>query len=181
MLLAEALISLYQATFDEKWLYKARDLANYAIEHFYDNKSGMFFYTSDIDPELVARKMETGDNVIPGSNSVMAKVLFQIGVYFDNADHIAKSKQMVNNVKHLVVKYASFYSNWAIVTAYFAKQPFEIAIVGENAAELRAKMDKYFLPNAFYLGGEDEGTLSLLESKLQEGQTTIYVCQKQGV
>ena len=121
--------------------------------------------------------METADNVIPGSNSVLAKVLFQLGVYFDNKDFSEKAKQMLNNVKNNVINYGSFYSNWATLMSWFAKQPYEIAIVGPDANALRAEMDEHFLPNAFFLGGKDEGTLSLLESKLQDGQTTIYVCQ----
>ena len=54
----EAFISLYQVTFDEKWLNDAKLLTEYAIEHFYDDKNGMFFYTSDVDAPLIARKME---------------------------------------------------------------------------------------------------------------------------
>jgi uncharacterized protein YyaL (SSP411 family) len=33
------------------------------------------------------------------------------------------------------------------------------------------------LPNVFLSGGKNEGKLSLLEGKLVEGKTTIYVCQ----
>ena len=46
----EAFIALYQASFDEKWLEEAQQLSAYVIAHFYDKKSGMFYYTSDIDP-----------------------------------------------------------------------------------------------------------------------------------
>jgi uncharacterized protein YyaL (SSP411 family) len=66
---------LYQATFNEKWLYKAKELNDYAITHFYDSKSGMFFYTHNNHSNLIA-KMEVADNVIPSSNSEMAKNLF---------------------------------------------------------------------------------------------------------
>jgi len=45
-LLTDAFIGLYQVTFDEQWLNKAKDLTQYAVEHFYDDKSEMFFYTS---------------------------------------------------------------------------------------------------------------------------------------
>src|SRR5690606_26096194 len=36
----EALISLYQCTFNESWLQKAQKLADYTIAHFYDMESG---------------------------------------------------------------------------------------------------------------------------------------------
>ena len=34
-----------------------------------------------------------------------------------------------------------------------------------------------YVPNAIYLGGKTEGSLSLLQEKLQTGNTYIYVCQ----
>lgn len=74
----DACIALYQATFDEVWLHRAKQLADYTIKHFYDvaDGSGMFYFTSDLDAALIARKMELQDNVIPASNSVMANNLF---------------------------------------------------------------------------------------------------------
>jgi uncharacterized protein YyaL (SSP411 family) len=74
-----AFIELYQATFNEKWLYKSK-LNDYAITHFYDSKSGMFFYTHNNHSNLIARKMEVADNVIPSSNSEMAKSIL-LGLY----------------------------------------------------------------------------------------------------
>ena len=71
-----AFIDLYQATFDEKWLYKANELTDYTILHFFDTSSGMFYYTPDNHSDLIARKMEITDNVIPSSNSEMAMNLF---------------------------------------------------------------------------------------------------------
>ena len=53
---------MYQATFDEIWLNRADLLVQYSLEHFFDSKSGMFYFTSKLDPKLVARKMEINDN-----------------------------------------------------------------------------------------------------------------------
>src|SRR6218665_2712871 len=60
----EGLIALYQATFSEKYLLKAQELMEYCMMHFRDEKSGMFFFTSDTDQALITRKMELSDNVI---------------------------------------------------------------------------------------------------------------------
>ncbi len=175
----EAFTALYQATFDEKWLYKAKDLTDYAITHFFDSDSGMFFYTSDIDPPLIARKMEVSDNVIPASNSSMARAMYTLGLYFYNNDYIEKSKQMMQNLKETVTIHPqpNFYSNWCSLYSSFVKPPYEVAIVGENSAEIRQEMLKYYTPNVIFLGGDDEGSLELLKDKLQEGETIIYVCQ----
>jgi uncharacterized protein YyaL (SSP411 family) len=58
-----AFTALYQTTFDEKWLYN-KGPNDYAVTHFFDSKSGMFFYTHNKHSNLIARKMEVSDNVI---------------------------------------------------------------------------------------------------------------------
>ena len=178
-LTAEAFIALYQITFDEKWLYKAKDLVDYSISHFFDKKSGMFNYTSDLDPPLIARKMETSDNVIPASNSVIAKDLYLLGLYFYNQDYLAKAKQMMHNMSQRIIEndQPNFYSNWCALYSMMVNPPYEVAIVGKDYAALQKDWQSQYLPNAILLGGKNEGTLELLESKLQNGATMIYVCQ----
>ncbi len=173
----EAFIALYEATFDEKWLNKANDLMKYTIEHFYDKESGMFFYTSDVDAPLIARKMEIADNVIPASNSSIAKGLYYLGLYLYNKDYLEKSKQMLQNVKKDVIKNGPFYSNWAILLYHHIKEPYEVAIVGKDFQRIRQEFDQHYLPNTLLLGGKKEGSLELLKNKMIDGQTTIYVCQ----
>ncbi len=173
----DAFIALYQATFDEKWLVEAQQLTAYVITHFYDTNSGMFFYTSDIDPELIARKMEITDNVIPAANSQMAKNLFLLGQYFYNDEYQEMSKKMLNNVKSQAVRSGAYYANWDILLAWFASDPYEVAIVGDNFMSKRKEFDSYYLPNVFLSGGKNEGTLLLLKDKYVEGQTIIYVCK----
>ena len=53
-----AFIRLYEATFEDKWLTKASQLFDYTIRNFKDEESGMFFFTSEKDQPLIARKME---------------------------------------------------------------------------------------------------------------------------
>jgi len=172
-----AFISLYQVTFSEKWLDTARKLADYAIDHFFENKSGMFFYTSDLDPALIARKKEIIDNVMPASNSEMAKNLFVLGYYFYNEEYLEKSSKMLNSVKKYTLNGGSYFANWDILMAWFTSEPYEVAIVGKEFEHLRREFNEHYLPNVFFSGGSSEGTLSLLENKLVEGETTIYVCQ----
>ena len=78
----EAFIDLYETTFDEHWLQLAQNISNYTIQHFYNLNNGMFFYTSATDEPLIARKSETSDNVIPASNSSMAKALYKLGTLY---------------------------------------------------------------------------------------------------
>jgi len=172
-----AFIALYQATFDENWLEEAKHLTEYAIAHFHDPVSGMFFYTSDLDPGLIARKMEVTDNVIPASNSEMAKNLFVLGTYFNKEDYLHRSRQMLNNVKEGALSGGAYYGNWDILMSWFASPPYEVAILGNEYKVVRKAFNQKYLPNVFFSGGEGDGKLSLLQGKLIEGQTTIYVCR----
>ncbi len=172
-----AFISLYQATFDEKWLEEAQQLTDYALAHFYDKNSVMFYYTSDLDPALIARKMEVTDNVIPSSNSEMAKNLFVLGQYFYKDEYISMSKTMLNNVKQNALKSGAYFANWDILMAWFASEPFEVVIVGNNFEAKRKEFDSHYLPNVLLSGGKNEGNLAMLKDRLVSGQTTIYVCR----
>ncbi|MCP5050219.1 MAG: thioredoxin domain-containing protein [bacterium] len=173
----QAFISLYQATFDEKWLFTAEKLLKYTLDHFFDSKSGMFYYTSDQDAKLIARKMETSDNVIPASTSQMAINLFLLGEYFYNEDYIKKSRQMLTNVKENLGRHGPYYANWSLLMNYFISPPAEVAILGDDWQARRKELDRHFLPNVILMGGKTEGKLPLLKLKLQKGQTTIYVCR----
>ncbi|MBT3208512.1 MAG: thioredoxin domain-containing protein [Bacteroidetes bacterium] len=172
-----AFISLYQATFDEKWLHEAKQLTDYANAHFYNKTSGMFYYTSDVDPELIARKMEISDNVIPASNSEMAKNLFLLGKYFYNDTYLNMSQKMLNNVKQNALDGGAYYANWDILMAWFVSPPYEVVIIGKEFETFRKEFNKYYLPNVFLSGGKTEGKLFMHKNKFIEGQTTIYVCQ----
>jgi uncharacterized protein YyaL (SSP411 family) len=172
-----AFIGLYQATFDEKWLEISRGLAEYALRHFYDSRSGMFFYTNELTAELIARSLEISDNVIPGSNSEMASNLFALGHYFNEETYIGMARQMITNVREELHKHLYYYSNWAILELKFIHKPFEVAILGDGYRTARAALDKHYLPFMYLSGGDSEGRLELLQGKLVAGQTTCYVCR----
>ncbi len=172
-----AFIELYQATFDEKWLYKAKELAAYTQAHFFDNASGMFYYTHNQHSNLIARKMEISDNVIPSSNSEIAKNLFYLGHYFSDEAQIKTAQQMLLNVQKDVQQNIYFYPNWGILEAGFVSGLYEVAIVGQEDQHKRKLIDEYYLPNVLLTGSNGKSSLELLENKLVQGQTTIYVCQ----
>ena len=172
-----AFIELYQATFDEKWLMEADKITGYALEHFFDTTSGMFFYTHNQYADLIARKMELSDNVIPSSNSEMAKNLFLLGHFLNKDEYISKAKQMLINVEADVQRNIYFYANWGMLQALFTGPLYEVAIMGDDFADKRKQFDEHYLPNVILLGGNAASKLALLENKMVDGQKMIYVCR----
>lgn len=175
-LLADAYIALYQATFEPKWLEKARELTEYALSNFYEEQSGLFYYTSGKSEALIARKREMTDNVIPASNSVMAHNLYRLGEYFYTPSYIDKAKIMLNQVAEDVPAGGPYYANWARLMGTMSYGPFEIAIMGKDAVNKSQQMQQQYLPTALFMGGHDEH-LPLLQNKGVEESTLIYVCR----
>ncbi|NOY50112.1 MAG: thioredoxin domain-containing protein [Chlorobi bacterium] len=173
---ANAMAHLYAISFDKHWLDIAETLADYSIDHFRDEKSGMFFYTSDNSENLIARTIETTDNVIPASNSIMAITLFELSHLFDNEQYFNLSKQMFAQVRNKIPEAGPWYANWAVLQGLLTYEVNEIAIVGENSVKINIELQKNYLPASIFLGGEKEN-LPLLENRLMPSRTMIYVCR----
>ncbi|WP_317044368.1 thioredoxin domain-containing protein [Confluentibacter citreus] len=172
----EAFIALYENTLNETYLTTARDLANYSFDHFFDENSKMFYFTSNSDASLVSRSIEYRDNVIPASNSIMAKNLFKLSHYFDN-EHFSKTAMtMLNNVKPEMKEYPSGYSNWLDLMLNYAHPYYEVAIVGKDAKQKIAELNKHYVPNKLIAASTTENNLPLLESRYNPQETFIYVC-----
>jgi uncharacterized protein YyaL (SSP411 family) len=166
---------LYEVTFDEKWLNTAFELMQFAIEHFYDEATGLFYYTPSGGEKLIARKFEVMDNVIPSSNSAMAHNLWKLGHFYADDAWIAKSVRMLDVVSEDMGRHPSSYSNWAILLLWQIYGTWEIAITGDRSSELRTEMESRYVANKIIFGGK-KGTLPLLADKTA-GDNRIYVCR----
>tara|TARA_B110000444_G_scaffold126874_1_gene119398 strand:+ start:1466 stop:3565 length:2100 start_codon:yes stop_codon:yes gene_type:complete len=172
-----AFLKLYEATFDSKWLMEADALTDYCLVHFYDDNSGMFYFTSDQDDKLIARKMEVTDNVIPASNSVMANNMFLLSRHFLQEDYKEKSLQMLNNVMGNWNNYPSGYSNWMNLLLSQVYPFYEVAISGKKSPEKALALFSEYIPNKVLSGSKKASVLPLLENRFIKGQTRIFVCK----
>jgi uncharacterized protein YyaL (SSP411 family) len=172
-----AFIEIYRSTFNESWLKKAEALTDYTLDHFLDKQTSMFFYTHDQHSNLIVRKKEISDNVIPSSNSEMAKNLFQLGTYLYREDLLQISRQMLQIVQEDIRQNPYYYSNWAILEANMVHPPFEVVILGDDFEEVRRSFGVKYLPNIILSGGKREGNMDLHKGKYSEGETMIFVCR----
>ncbi len=172
----DAFLALYENTLNETWLTTARDLINYTFDHFFDTNSNMFYFTSNQDKALVSRSIEYRDNVIPASNSIMAKNLFKLSHYFDNQHYSKTAISMLNNVKPEMQDYPSGYSNWLDLMLNYTHPYYEVAVVGKAAKQKIAALNKTYIPNKLIAGSTSENNLPLLENRFNPNETFIYVC-----
>lgn len=174
----EGFISLYNATFDEKWLQDAAALTEEVITHFYDEKEKLFFFTSNTSEKLIARKKEIFDNVIPASNSIMANNLFDLGHLLENENYKSLAKMMSNITNKIVNVDLQYSSNWACLYAKNISTPIEIAIIGSDYQGYAQKIRQYYLPHVMIVATESDSNLPLTQHRTAiNGKTTIYVCQ----
>lgn len=170
-----ACIKLYENTFNEDYLKKADLMAQYALSHFFDANSGMFYYSSDTEGSLIARKMELTDNVIPSSNSVMANALYDLGILLYKNDYKEKARQMLANVYSDMPAFGSNYTNWGQLALKNIHTYYEVAVTGENCEQFRNEIHKVYHPDCLVMGAKSESKLELLEGKFL-GETTVFVC-----
>ena len=173
----QSLISLYEVTLDEQWLLHAKELTEYLFTNFFDATNKMFHFTSKKDENLIAKKYEVIDGVIPASNSIIANNLFKLGHYYSNKKYLKTAEQMLNNVKEALLKNPGNYSNWMHLMVHFSKPFYEVVIAGENALEVQRELIRNYFPNILIAGTlKENNTVPLIAYKFNGPETFIYVC-----
>lgn len=173
----QAAIDLYEVTFDEAYLEEADALLRYALEEFFDKKERYFFYAHHEGESLITRKKEIFDNVIPSSNSVMARNLNRLGLIYDNRAWMELGNEMIASLADLTRAEPNYMSNWGIALLE-SKQPIaEVVFIGDDAHKLRAAFQSSFHPFSLSLGTVTQSNLPLLQGKdAIGGRSTLYVC-----
>jgi uncharacterized protein YyaL (SSP411 family) len=145
--------------------------------NFFDENNKMFYFTSKQDKNLIARKHEVIDGVMPSSNSIIANSLFKLGHYFSDNNYLKTSEQMLNNLKEEIKMNPGNYTNWLHLMANFTKPFYEVVVAGKDASAVNKKLINKYLPNILIAGtSEENNTLPLLSYKFNGDSTLIYVC-----
>jgi len=172
----EAFTALYQVTLDENWLQTAKELIDYTFKFFFDEGKHMFYFTSSKDDTLITRTFDYRDNVIPASNSMMAKNLFMLSRYFNDKNYERTAKQMLNNILKELSSYPIGFSNWLDLLCSYQSGFYEVVVVGEKASEKINLLNQYYLPNILIAGNNEKSSLFLFENRFVKDETFIYVC-----
>lgn len=176
--LTEAYISLYHATWNEQYLFKAKKLTEKTLEIFPEAGSGLLFYTSERHGEWVARQMETSDNVIPASNSMLANILRTLGIYFGKAEWIARSKEMLQTVKNELIGYGPGYSNWLNLAAHDLYPSYELVVTGSQAKEQTKELMVNYYPQVLIAVAEEDSYLPICAGRILGSETFFYLCRE---
>jgi uncharacterized protein YyaL (SSP411 family) len=174
----EALVSMYSLTFEARWLHRAQEMTGLVLQRFAMEGTSMLRYTQRIGTDdLVAPTVETQDNVIPASNSVMARNLLTLGLHFGNQEWVARSKQMVADMAPALPKAGPWYANWADLLRLYTGPLYEVAVTGPDHKAVARQLQQGANGPLILAAGNEQNGLPLLEGRTGSQQSLIYVCQ----
>jgi uncharacterized protein len=176
--LLEALLTLYETTFDPRWFAAARELAETILARFSDPENGGFFATADDHETLIARRKELEDAPIPAGASSAAFGLLRLSAL--TGEHRYEEAALgVLRLLHVVAPEhpAAFGHLLQALDFHFATVK-EVAIVGPDAAPLERVVRGEFRPHLVVAGGPVDGVPLLEGRDPVDGRAAAYVCER---
>ena len=182
------LIETYEAGFDERWLNKALELNDYLTEHFYDEKSGDFYFAPDFSTDLIVRQKERYDGAIPSGNSVMLLNLLRLSRITGNHKLEDRARRLIRTFAASVRQSPAGHTQFMTGMGVLENTSSEIVVVGNRSNEDTQKMLNElkcrFLPNAviiFRSDDEPDAAITRIapftkDMKSIDGKATAYVC-----
>jgi uncharacterized protein YyaL (SSP411 family) len=182
--LADALITLYEATFEPRWLLEAIRLAEITIGQFYDNMAAGFYFTSADHKDVLFRTKDVHDSSIPAANSVAVMALLRLAALTGRTDFHEKAIATLTAGQGLMAENPLAAAQMLLALDFHLGPAQEIAIVGEPGNEETKRVlrvfRKSFRPHqvlALRKPDADDGGIGLLEDKSAQGTVTTYICQ----
>jgi uncharacterized protein YyaL (SSP411 family) len=187
-MMATACLTLYETTFDPRWMLEARSLANALLRLFHDPEGGGFFQTGADAEELVVRPKELFDNAVPSGNSVAAEVLQRLALVTGEAEYESRGVSALRAVRDLLPRAPSMFGTALAALDLCVAPSKEVAVVGDLDAEdtrrLIEEVHARYLPHVVVAAtgprdGEAASAVPLLEGRAPvDGRAAAYVCER---
>ncbi len=175
--LLEALLTLYESTFDPRWFHEARALADVTIERFADSEQGGFFETSADHEQLVARRKDLEDHPIPSGNASMALGLLRLAALTGEYAYEKRATGVLALLHPLAGRHPQAFAHLLQAADFHLATTHEVALTGEGIAELAQVVRGEFRPHLVVAGGEPANVPLLQGRDPIDGRATAYVCE----
>jgi uncharacterized protein YyaL (SSP411 family) len=179
--LLEALLALYEATFEERWFVRARELADAIIERFADPERGGFFVTADDGERLIARRKDLEDQPIPAGSSSAALGLLRLAAMTGERAYEDAALGAIRLVAEVAPRYPSAFGHMLRAIDFVTAPARELAIVGEQPAALLAVVREHYRPHLVLAAAPAGGgsAVPLLEGRdPSAGAAWAYLCER---
>jgi hypothetical protein len=185
-MLAAALLEVYQATLDRRWLDEARRLGDGMLELFWDPDIAGFYDTGTDHEQLIVRPRNLFDNAVPCGSSVAVETLLRLRVLTGEADYETKALAALRPMADLLSRYPAGFGRFLSALDFHLGPVLEIALLDGprgGLPALLAEVHSRYLPNRVLAGARDgdraaAAAIPLLEGRgAVEGRATAYVCR----
>ncbi len=183
--LIDALVTLYETTFEPRWIEAALSLTKVMIAQFWDDAAGGFFYTGKDHETLIARTKDPHDNATPSANSMAVCALLRLAALTGDADLFEKATRTLHLFSGLMARSPMAAGQMLIALDFQLGPVKEIAVVGDAAnpeviAVLR-RLRRPFRPHQVvaWQAPDDPAAAALvplLKDRAALGAVTTYVC-----
>ena len=173
--LVEALITLYEATFDPGWYREATALAESMIARFGDPERGGFFTTPDDHERLIARRKDLEDSPVPSGSSSAAFGLLRLALLSGEGSYERQALGVLRLLYPMAGRYPGAFGHLLRALDFYLAPVREVAIVGPDAGELLRVVRGEFRPHLVLAAGEG---VPLLDGRVPvDGRAAAYVCE----
>jgi uncharacterized protein len=181
--LLEALIVLYEATFEERWFTEARALAEVLVERFADPERGGFFSTADDHEALVARRKDLEDSPIPSGGSSAALGLLRLAALTGEQRYEDAAVGQLTLLHEVAVQHPTAFGHLLQAIDLNLAPRREVALAGDprGVAELASVVRETRRPHLVVAAGPGEGSTAvpLMEHRAPvAGRAAAYVCER---
>jgi uncharacterized protein YyaL (SSP411 family) len=177
--LLEALLTLYEATFEPRWYREAVALADTMIARFEDPERGGFFTTALDHEQLPARRKDLEDSPIPSGNSAAAFGLLRLALLSGEGKYERHALGVLRLLYPLATRHPQAFGHLLQAADFYLAPVHEVAIVGsgDEADELARAVRSAFRPHVVLAGGAADGVPLLAGRSPVDGHAAAYVCQ----
>ena len=181
--LLEALLVLYEATFEERWFTEARALADTIVTRFADAERGGFFSTPDDHEVLIARRKDLEDTPIPAGGSAAAFGLLRLAALTGEHAYEEQAAGQLALLHELAVRHPNAFGHLLQALDLYLAPRREVALAGDPAgvAALAAVVREARRPHLVLAGGPGDGpsAVALMEQRTPvNGRAAAYVCER---
>lgn len=176
--LTEALLDVYEITFDVSYIEWANRNIEYVIANFLDDADNLFYFTASDQNDIPLRRKDLYDSATPSGNSTMVRNLQRIGILLENEAYRKLATDMLLNMKASVVKYPNSFGRWASALLNETNGIPEVAVIGEEAFDMSKQIFEAYLPQIALMASQElDNNYPLLKNKESESDTLVYICQ----
>jgi uncharacterized protein len=175
--LLEALLTLYETTFDPRWFAAARELADTILARFADDKLGGFYSTADDHETLIARRKDLEDNPIPSGASAAAYGLLRLAALTGEHRYEEAALGVLRLLHAVAPQHPAAFGHLLQALDFHYAPVKEVAIVGPDAGPLERVVRGAFRPHIVVAGGPGDGVPLLSGREPVDGRAAAYVCE----